>query len=135
MKATEKLELYLAEFRQRLKKLVILQGMAAVMAVILSISLIAAWLSLENGYASSTVISFRLILVVALGAVIYKGIIEPLKKIKNNVSGLVESRSYKTDGKGFEGRVETYAQMNASNPFRELLAEDALNISTSYPAS
>ena len=40
MKATEKLELYLAEFRQRLKKLVILQGVAAVAAVFLIISLI-----------------------------------------------------------------------------------------------
>ncbi len=80
MKATEKLEIYLAEFRQRLKKLVILQGLAAIVAVILAISLIAAWFSLENGYASSTVISFRLLLVLALAAVLVKGILEPLKK-------------------------------------------------------
>ncbi|MBN4075150.1 MAG: hypothetical protein COA71_00915 [SAR86 cluster bacterium] len=135
MKATEKLELYLAEFRQRLKKLVILQGVAAVAAVILIISLIAAWLSLENGYADSTVITFRLLLILALAVVTLKGIVEPLKRIKDNVSSQIESRSAKTGGKGFQGRVETYAQMEQGNPFRELLAEDALKISESYPAA
>ncbi len=135
MKATEKLELYLAEFRQRLKKLVILQGVAAIAVVILTISLIAAWFSLENGYASSTVITFRLLLILTLAAVILKGILEPLKRIKDNVSAQIESRSIKNDGKGFQGRVETYAQIAHNNPFRELLAEDALKISESYPAA
>ncbi|MDG2090158.1 MAG: hypothetical protein P8J61_03475 [Gammaproteobacteria bacterium] len=135
MKATEKLELYLAEFRQRLKKLVILQGVAAVAAVFLIISLIAAWFSLENGYASSTVITFRLLLILTLAAVVLFGILEPLKRIKENVSAQIESRSSKTDGKGFQGRVETYAQMEHSNPFRDLLAEDALKISESFPAT
>jgi len=135
MKATEKLEHYLAEFRQRLIKLVILQGIAAIAVVILTISLIAAWFSLENGYASSTVITFRLLLILTLAAVILKGILEPLKRIKENVSAQIENRSIKNDGKGFQGRVETYAQMAHSNPFRELLAEDALKISESYPAA
>lgn len=135
MKATEKLELYLTEFRQRLKKLVILQGFAAIAAVILAVSLIAAWFSLENGYASSTVTSFRLLLILALAAVVIKAILEPLKRIHNNASKYIEGRSAKIDGSGFKGRLETYAQMEQNNPFRELLAEDALKISESYPAS
>lgn len=135
MKATEKLESYLAEFRQRLKKLVILQGLAAIATVILAVSLIAAWFSLENGYASSTVMSFRLLLILALAAVVLKGILEPLKKIQNNVGKYIEDRSSKTDGFGFQGRIETYAQMEQNNPFRELLAEDALKITESYPAT
>jgi len=135
MKATEKLELYLTEFRQRLKKLVILQGAAAVAAVLLSVSLIAAWFSLENGYAGSTVITFRLLLVLALAAVVLLGILEPLKRIKDDVSSQIENRSTKSNGKGFQGRIETYAQMEAKNPFRELLAEDALKISASYPVA
>ena len=135
MKATEKLEVYLAEFHQRLKKLVILQGVAAIAAVFLIVSLIAAWFSLENGYASSTVITFRLLLILTLAAVVLFGILEPLKKIKENVSPQIESRSSKTDGKGFQGRVETYAQMEHSNPFRDLLAEDTLKISESFPAA
>ena len=135
MKTTERLELYLAEFRQRLKKLVILQGAAAVAAVLLIVSLIAAWFSLKNGYASSTVITFRLLLILTLAAVVLLGILEPLKRIKKNVSAQIESRSSKTDGKGFQGRVETYSQMEHSNPFRDLLAEDALKISESYPAT
>jgi hypothetical protein len=135
MKATEKLEHYLAEFRQRLKKLVILQGAAAIAAVVLVISLIAAWFSLENGYASSTVITFRLLLILALAAVVLLGILEPLKRIKEDISSQIENRSIKTDGKGFQGRVETYAQMEANNPFRELLAEDALKLSESYPVT
>lgn len=135
MKATEKLEVYLAEFRQRLKKLVILQGAAAIAAVILGVSLIAAWFSLENGYASSTVISFRLLLILALAAVVLKGILEPLKRIQSNISKYIETRSAKTDGVGFKGRIETYVQMEQNNPFRELLAEDALKLSESYPAA
>ncbi len=135
MKATEKLELYLAEFRQRLKKLVILQGVAAIATVILAISLVAAWFSLENGYATSTIILFRLLLILALAALVLKGILEPLKRIKGNVSKYIEGRSSKTDGNGFQGRIETYAQMEQNNPFRELLAEDALKISESYPAA
>tara|TARA_R110000824_G_scaffold336_7_gene2100 strand:- start:11449 stop:15171 length:3723 start_codon:yes stop_codon:yes gene_type:complete len=135
MKATEKLEAYLAEFRQRLKRLIILQGLAAIALILLAVSLIAAWFSLENGYASSTVISFRLLLIAALAAVVIKGILQPLKKIKNNVSAQVETRSIKSDGKGFQGRIETYSQTAANNPFRELLAEDALKVSAAYPAT
>ena len=133
MKATEKLELYLAEFRQRLKRLIILQGLAAIALILLAISLLAAWFSLENGYADSTVMAFRVLLVAALAAVVIKGILQPLQKIKDKVSTQVEARSLKTDGKGFQGRIETYQQTATSNPFRELLAEDALKISASYP--
>ena len=110
-------------------------GLAAIALILLAVSLIAAWFSLENGYASSTVISFRLLLIAALAAVVIKGILQPLKKIKNNVSAQVETRSIKSDGKGFQGRIETYSQTAANNPFRELLAEDALKVSAAYPAT
>ncbi len=134
MKATEKLELYLTEFRQRLKKLIILQGVAALALALLVISFIAAWLSLESGYSNSTIIAFRLLLVFSLLGVALKTILEPLQKIKNDISSQVETRSLKTDGEGFQGRIETYSQMDKNNPFRDLLAEDALKVSLAYPA-
>ena len=135
MKATEKLELYLAQFSQRLKRLIILQGLAALAFVVLAVSLIAAWFSLESGYSSGTVIGFRLLLILALFAVALKAFIEPLKRLKENLGRQVENRSLKVDGKGFQGRVATYSQTAPNNPFRELLAEDALKVSASYPAN
>jgi hypothetical protein len=134
MKASEKLELYLTEFRQRLKKLVILQGLAALALVLLAVSLVAAWFSLESGYSSGTVIGFRILLILALAGVALKAFIVPLQKIKDNIGHQIESRSLESDGRGFEGRIDTYTQMAGNNPFRELLAEDAFNISESYPA-
>lgn len=134
MKASEKLELYLAEFRQRLKKLIILQGVAALALVLLAVSLLAAWFSLESGYSNGTVYTFRLLLILALLMVGLKAFIEPLKRIRENIGRQIEGRSLRTDGKGFQGRIETYTQMAANNPFRELLAEDAFKISEHYPA-
>src|SRR5688572_20916322 len=113
MYASSKLDQYLNAFRARLRKLTLLQGAAATAAVLLVVSTIGAWFSAESGFASTTTNVFRVLLVLALAAVVLRFVIDPLRRIKNGLSSQVEARV-----PGFDGRVETYTQMRASNnPF------------------
>src|SRR6188474_2723379 len=124
MYASTKLDQYLDSFRARLRKLTLLQGAAATAVVLLVVSTIGAWFSAESGFASTTTNVFRVVLVLSLAAVVIRFLIDPLQRIKNSISGQVETRV-----PGFDGRIETYTQMQASNnPFIDLLAEDALKI-------
>lgn len=129
MSAAKQLDKYLEAFSQRLKKLTIIQGIAATACVLLLASVIGAYFSTESGYASNTIIGFRIFLILALAVVIVRFITQPLKRIKHGISTQVESRS-----PGFQGRIETYSEMKQdNNPFHDLLAEDALRVSEAYP--
>lgn len=127
--STSRLDQYLESFKQRLKKLTLLQGIAATAVVLLVIALLGAWFTTTSGYSAETVAAFRIILVLAVAAVIITRIVNPMKELDANISSKLESRS-----KDFGGRIETYAQMKEeNNPFRELLAEDALKVSEKNP--
>lgn len=142
MSASNKLDQYLASYRQRLERLTLLQGVAAIALVLLIFAVVGAYFAIESGFASSTIITFRIILVLALAAVGLRFLAQPLQRLKSGISSEVETRasaSAAADGKadselGFNGRIETYVQMKAENsPFLELLAEDTLAVSESYP--
>ncbi len=129
MNTSDRLDQYLDAFKQRLRKLTLLQGLAATVVVLLVLSVIGAWFSTESGFAGDTVAAFRIILVLAVAAVIITRIIRPLQDLDADISRKVEERS-----PDFGGRIETYMQMRESNnPFRDLLAEDALQVSDSHP--
>src|SRR5690606_5552926 len=129
MNAIQKLDLYLAEFSGRLRRLALLKGAAALAGVLLVVAGAGAWFSMQSGFAGTTTNLFRLVLVVALAAVAFLLLVKPLRKLRDNLSPLVESRV-----PGFNGRIETYSQMKASgNPFLELLAEDTLKVSAQHP--
>ena len=129
MNTSDRLDQYLDAFKQRLRKLTLLQGLAATVVVLLVLSVIGAWFSTESGFAGDTVAAFRIILVLAVAAVIITRIIRPLQDLDADISSKVEERS-----PDFGGRIETYMQMRESNnPFRDLLAEDALQVSDSHP--
>ena len=126
---SNRLDQYLEAFRQRLKKLTLLQGIAATAVVLLVVAVIGAWFSTESGFSSDTVAVFRIFLVLALAAVIITRIISPLRDIDGNLSHQVEART-----PDFGGRIETYAQMKeTNNPFRDLLAEDTMRVGDSHP--
>ncbi len=130
MNASRKLDQYLDSFQTRLRKLTLLQGVAATIFVVLVLSTIGAWFSAEAGFASNTTNVFRIILVLGVAAVVIRFLVEPLQKLKRGVSDQVETRV-----PGFNGRVSTYAQEKESNnPFIDLLAEDALKIGDKHPA-
>ena len=131
MNTSNRLDIYLDAFRQRLRKLTLLQGAAATVIVLLVMSVIGAWFSTESGYSGDTVAAFRIFLVLALAAIIITTIIRPLQDIDANISSKVEERT-----PDFGGRIETYAQMrDSNNPFRDLLAEDALQVSDTHPVN
>ncbi len=129
MQTSNRLDQYLESFRQRLKKLTLLQGIAATAVVLLVVAIIGAWFSTESGFSSDTVAVFRIFLVLALAAVIITTIIRPLKDIDSDLSRRVEART-----PDFGGRIETYLQMKeTNNPFRDLLAEDTMRVGDSHP--
>ena len=129
MNTSNRLDQYLDAFRQRLRKLTLLQGIAASAVVLLVVSVIGAWFSTESGFAGETVAAFRILLVLALAAVIIITIVRPLQDLDANISNKIEERT-----PDFGGRVETYSQMRESNnPFLDLLAEDALQVSETHP--
>jgi len=126
---TSRLDQYLDSFKLRLRKLTVLQGIAATSVVLLVISVLGAWLSTESGFSGDTVAAFRIFLVLAIAAVVITTIINPLRDIDAGISSKIEART-----PDFGGRIETYAQMKEdNNPFRELLAEDALKVSDTHP--
>ncbi len=129
MSASRKLDQYLDSFRDRLRKLTLLQGAAAITLVLLVLSSIGAWFSADSGFAGNTTNVFRVILILGLAAAVVRFLVDPLQKLKQGLSSQVENRV-----PGFDGRVTTYAQMKESNnPFIDLLAEDALKISATNP--
>lgn len=129
MNASHKLDQYLDSFRTRLRKLSLLQGAAITMAVLLVLSALGAWFSANAGFAPDTTNVFRVILVLGLAAAILRFVVDPLQKLKRNISGKVEQRV-----PAFQGRIETYEEEKAgNNPFIDLLAEDALKISAAHP--
>jgi hypothetical protein len=129
MQTSNRLDQYLESFRQRLKKLTLLQGIAATAVVLLVVAITGAWFSTESGFSSDTVAVFRIFLVLALAAVIITTIIRPLKDIDSDLSRQLEART-----PDFGGRIETYAQMKeTNNPFRDLLAEDTMRVGDSHP--
>ncbi|MEX2366906.1 MAG: hypothetical protein WD601_09880, partial [Pseudohongiellaceae bacterium] len=131
MSTSRQLEQYIESFSKRLKKLTILQGTAVAAVVVLLVSVIGAWFATRTGFASDTVMTFRVLLVLALAAVIVRFIAMPLRRIKRGISGQVESRT-----PDFDGRIQTYMEMKEENhPLRALLAEDALKISARHPVS
>ena len=129
MSTENRLDKYLDSFRVRLKKLTLVQGVAATSVVLLVLSVLGAWFSTQSGFSGETIVAFRIFLVLALAAVIITTIVNPLQDLKANLSSKVEART-----PDFGGRIETYEQMrDANNPFRDLLAEDALQVSDSNP--
>jgi hypothetical protein len=129
MNAIHKLDQYLADFGQRLRTLALLKGGAAFAGVLLVVSALGAWFSAESGFAATTTNIFRVLLVLALAAVVLLLILDPLQKLKQHLSRTVEQRVPE-----FNGRIDTWAQLKESNnPFLELLAEDALKVSARHP--
>lgn len=129
MNASQKLDHYLDSFRARLRKLTLLQGAAVVTFTLLVLSTIGAWFSADSGFAGNTTNVFRIVLILGLAAVAVRFLVDPLQKLKQGVSGQVETRVPE-----FNGRVATYVQeKSTNNPFVDLLAEDALKISDVYP--
>ncbi len=126
---SQQLDLYLNSFRERLRRVSILRGSALLALALLLISLLGAWLSIRSGFASDVVFLARLVLLISLAGIVYRYIFLPLQQLERGYAQQIERHT-----PAFAGRVETYAGMqDPANPFRELLAEDALILARNYP--
>jgi len=126
---SQQLDQYLYAFRERLRKLNLLKGSAVLAGAVLLISVATAWWSIRSGFADDVVILSRLALLVAIGLIVYRYILHPLRKLDGGLARQIEGRT-----PAFEGRIETYSGMaDHTNPFRDLLAEDALRYAQQYP--
>ena len=129
MRFTQELDLYLNQFRLRLKQLVLARGAAVLSIAALLVTLIAVATAIRNGFPDDIVITSRLILIALLSALAYRFVILPRKRVDQNGAADIEQRTG-----AFGGRVETYVEMSDErNPMRELLAEDASRIANEHP--
>ena len=124
MRATESIERYLNLFRLRLKQLATARGFGVMAVTAIVITVIAVWLAIRTGFPGEVVITARLLLFGSLAALVWFLIILPNRRTGDDASGEIESRTPE-----FDGRIETYVGMqDTTNPMRELLAGDALEI-------
>ena len=126
---SQQLDQYLQSFRLRLRKLRLLKGAAVLLAALLLVSVVTAWWSIRSGFATDVVVTSRLLLLAVVGLIVYYLIYRPLQQLDQKLARQIEQGT-----PALGGRVETYAGMNdPANPFRELLAEDALHLARQYP--
>ena len=124
MRATESIDRYLNLFRLRLKQLAAARGIGAMAVAAIVITVVAVSLAIRSGFPGDLVITSRIFLFGALIALCWYLIVLPNRRTEEDGSSDVERRTPE-----FSGRIETYVEMqDSSNPMRELLAEDALEI-------
>ncbi len=129
MTFSRQFENYLHEFRQRLKRLVVARGTAAIAIAALGITLIAVTLAIRSGFPADFMIAARLILVTSIAALAYHFGITLRRRIDAGAAADIEQRT-----SAFGGRVEAYLDTaDAANPMRELLAEETLQIAADHP--
>ena len=127
MSSTSEFERYLNAFRQRLRELLLARGAAALSIAALVITVAAVTLAIRRGFPAELMIAARLVLVAALGAIVYWLIVLPGRALDMDGADEIESRA-----PGFAGRVKTWiAVRGVDNPVAELLAEDSLKIAAS----
>jgi hypothetical protein len=120
---SQQLDQFLSHFMGRLKKVCLLKGSAILTAVVLVVSVIGANLAIRSGFSSDTVITSRVVLVIAIAGIVLLFFKRPLDSLRQNLAGIIENRSTI-----FNGRIETYAGLDEQHPLKDLLAEDTLKI-------
>ncbi|MDH3440607.1 MAG: hypothetical protein OEM63_07645, partial [Gammaproteobacteria bacterium] len=100
MSSVSEFERYLNLFRLRLKQLVVARGLSILAIVALVITAVAVSLAIRNGFPAEIVITARLILFGAIGAIIYWLLVLPGRRVQADGSDEIEARTPQ-----FEGRV------------------------------
>lgn len=129
MTATEQLDKYIESFRARLRHVQYARGSAVLALVLLAVAVAAAYVAIDAGFADNAVFTGRLVLLACLAGITWLLIIKPVKRLREEAALDIENRT-----PAFTGRIVTYTGMqDSSNPFRELLAQDTLQISDQFP--
>ena len=129
MRSTEAIDRYLGLIQERLRRLTISRGLAAIAVVALTITLVTVSIAIRSGFPNDLMIASRLILIAAIAGIAIAMIVLPNRRIEERGISDVEARA-----PAFGGRITTYAEMTEDgHPLRELLAEDAAKIAAEHP--
>jgi len=129
MSSARDFEQYLSSFRIRLKQLAIARGLSILAITALLITVAAVALAIRNGFPAGIVITARVLLFGAIGAIVYWLIVLPGRSALQDGSTDIETRT-----PAFEGRVNTWKEMDGErHPLAELLAEDSLSVAAEHP--
>jgi len=128
MTFSKQFEVYLDDFSDRLQRLVVARGVAALGVCALLISLAAVVIAIRSGFPAHIMIAARIVLAVSLAAVAGYFFVILRSRVRGGAAALIESRT-----PAFSGRVEAYRDTeDTTNPMRELLAEQSLEIARHY---
>ncbi|MDX1482140.1 MAG: DUF4175 family protein, partial [Woeseiaceae bacterium] len=129
MTANERIERYLGLFRLRLQQLNLSRGVAAIAIAALAITLIAVTVAIRTGFPDGLMLTARLLLLAVILGLAIALVVLPNRRVRDDGIDSIETRT-----PDFDGRVRTWADTDdETNPFRELLAEDAMRIADEEP--
>src|SRR4051794_39583161 len=125
MTALDQLNAYLKRLEARIKLHALSRGTAMVLAIALVLTLFFVWISNRYAFAQNVVLPLRIVLFVVLAAGIAALLLRPILRLtRKRVTNLVEQRAPE-----FQERLLTLTERNdSSNPWDEVLAEDALKV-------
>ena len=125
MTSLEQLQAYLRQLQQRLRLFAASRGAAIIGGLALGLTLLLVWISNRYQFAHGVVLPLRILLFLSIGVAIALALAVPLLKLNRRwVTRLAEQRI-----PDFEQRLLTVSERpDPSNPFTELVAEDALRV-------
>ncbi len=130
MTALNQLNEYLRRLELRLRLFTAARGAAVTAAAALILTLVLIWISNRYEFAQQVVFPLRILLFVSLGFAVSFALAVPLLRLnRRRITRLAERRF-----SGFEERLLTVTERpDSTNPFTELVAEDALRIARQHP--
>ena len=130
MTALEQLNRYLRRVEFRLRLFAASRGFALLAGTSLLLTLLLVWISNRFQFAQGVVMPLRILLFLAVAAVISFALAIPLSKLtRKRVTSIAER-----DIPGFGERLLTAVEKpDSTNPFTELVAEEALGIAQANP--
>ncbi|MEM7707951.1 MAG: hypothetical protein AAF358_20540 [Pseudomonadota bacterium] len=123
-----KLNHYVTEFAERLRRRQRNDGLAVLAAVALGFSLLAVFWLVRNGFPEAEVGALRIGGVLLLAVLGYVLLWRPLRRPPDSA----EQAKALEERAPFDGRLETWAGTPSDNPLRPLLADDALTIAREH---
>ncbi len=130
MTSLTQLNRYLRSLEIRLRLFAAARGLAMMAATACALTVFLVWVSNRFQFAGGVVLPLRIVLFVAVATVLALALVVPLSRMnKRCVTRLAERRI-----EGLNQRLLTVSEQNdTTNPFTELLAEDALRIIRNEP--
>jgi hypothetical protein len=125
MTALDQLNAYLRRLEVRMRLLAATRGAAIIALAAVLLTAVLAWICNRFAFADRVVLPVRVLLYLSVAAAICFGLVIPLLRLNRRwVAKRAEQQMH-----GFNERLLTLAERgDASNPFTELLAEDALEV-------